>query len=65
MRTLVRMTSTPADDVWLGGGVIGLPGVTTGENTVAGAGAVVTRDLPADVVAVGRPARVVRTPERG
>jgi maltose O-acetyltransferase len=49
------------DNVWLGGGVIVLPGVTIGENTVVGAGSVVTRDLPADVVAVGNPARVVRT----
>ncbi len=49
-----------ADNVWLGGGVIVLPGVTIGENTVVGAGAVVTRDLPADVVAVGNPARVIR-----
>ena len=48
------------DNVWLGGGVIVLPGVSIGENTVVGAGAVVTRDLPADVVAVGNPARVVR-----
>ncbi|WP_029202196.1 sugar O-acetyltransferase [Ornithinimicrobium pekingense] len=48
------------DNVWLGGGVIVLPGVTIGDNTVVGAGAVVTRDLPADVVAVGNPARVVR-----
>jgi maltose O-acetyltransferase len=38
-----------------------LPGVTIGENTVVGAGAVVTSDLPANVVAVGNPARVVRT----
>lgn len=37
-----------------------LPGVTIGENTVVGAGSVVTRDLPANVVAVGNPARVVR-----
>lgn len=51
---------TIGDNVWLGGGVIVLPGVTIGENTVVGAGAVVTRDLPADVVAVGNPARVVR-----
>jgi maltose O-acetyltransferase len=49
------------DNVWLGGGVIVLPGVTIGENTVVGAGAVVTRDLPANVVAVGNPARVVRS----
>jgi len=48
------------DNVWLGGGVIALPGVTIGENTVVGAGAVVTKDLPANVVAVGNPARVIR-----
>lgn len=48
------------DNVWLGGGVIVLPGVTIGENTVVGAGAVVTTDLPANVVAVGNPARVIR-----
>jgi maltose O-acetyltransferase len=46
--------------VWLGGGVIVLPGVTIGAGTVVGAGAVVTRDLPAGVVAVGSPARVLR-----
>ncbi len=51
---------TLADDVWLGGGVIVLPGVTIGAGTVVGAGAVVTRDLPAGVLAVGNPARVVR-----
>ena len=52
---------TIGDNVWLGGGVIVLPGVNIGENTVVGAGAVVTRDLPAGVVAVGNPARVIRT----
>jgi maltose O-acetyltransferase len=52
---------TIGDNVWLGGGAIVLPGVTIGTNTVVGAGSVVTRDLPADVVAVGNPARVVRT----
>ena len=41
-------------------GVIVCPGVTIGENTVVGAGAVVTKDLPANVVAVGNPAKVVR-----
>lgn len=51
---------TIGDNVWLGGGVIVLAGVTIGANTVVGAGAVVTRDLPPDVVAVGNPARVVR-----
>ena len=48
------------DNVWLGGGVIVCPGVTIGDDTVVGAGAVVTRDLPAGVVAVGNPARVLR-----
>ena len=45
---------------WLGAGVIVLPGVTIGDNTVVGAGAVVTKDLPANVVAVGNPCRVLR-----
>jgi maltose O-acetyltransferase len=48
------------DNVWLGGGVIVCPGVTIGDDTVVGAGAVVTRDLPPGVVAVGNPARVLR-----
>ena len=51
---------TIGNNVWLGGGVIILPGVSIGENTVVGAGAVVTKDLPANVVAVGNPARVIR-----
>ncbi|HWC07635.1 MAG TPA: sugar O-acetyltransferase [Solirubrobacterales bacterium] len=51
---------TLADGVWLGAGAIVCPGVTIGENTVVGAGAVVTRDLPAGVVAHGNPARVAR-----
>ena len=45
---------------WLGAGVIVLPGVTIGDNTVVGAGSVVTRDLPSGVVAVGNPCRVLR-----
>ena len=48
------------DNVWLGGGVIVCPGVAIGKDTVVGAGAVVTRDLPAGVVAAGVPARVTR-----
>lgn len=45
---------------WLGAGVTVLPGVTIGDNTVVGAGSLVTRDLPANVVAVGSPCRVIR-----
>ncbi len=45
---------------WLGAGVIVLPGITIGDNVVVGAGSVVTKDLPANVVAVGDPARVLR-----
>lgn len=51
---------TIGDNVWLGGGVIVCPGVTIGADTVVGAGSVVTKDLPAGVVAVGNPARVIR-----
>jgi maltose O-acetyltransferase len=54
---------TIADNVWLGSGAIILAGVSIGENTVVGAGAVVTRDVPANVVAAGNPARVLRTIE--
>lgn len=45
---------------WLGAGVIVMPGVTIGDNSVIGAGSVVTRDIPANVVAVGNPCRVMR-----
>ena len=51
---------TIEDNVWLGGGVIVCPGVTIGRNTVIGAGSVVTKDVPPNVVAVGNPARVIR-----
>ncbi|WP_424216401.1 sugar O-acetyltransferase (plasmid) [Streptomyces sp. BI20] len=54
---------TLGDNVWLGGGVIVCPGVTIGDDSVIGAGAVVTRDIPPGVVAVGNPARPVRTLE--
>lgn len=51
------------DNVWLGGGVIVCPGVTIGEGSVVGAGSVVTRDIPPCSLAVGNPARVIRSLE--
>ena len=45
---------------WLGAGVIVVPGVTIGDDTMIGAGSVVTKDIPANVVAVGNPCRVLR-----
>ncbi|WP_411041899.1 sugar O-acetyltransferase [Streptomyces collinus] len=54
------MPITIGDNVWLGGGVIVCPGVNIGENTVVGAGAVVTKDLPSGILALGNPARVIR-----
>lgn len=48
------------DDCWIGGGAILCPGVTVGDRTVIGAGSVVTRDIPADCVAAGNPARIIR-----
>lgn len=47
-------------NVWIGAGAVILPGVTIGENSVIGAGSVVTKDIPANVVAVGNPCRVLR-----
>jgi len=46
---------------WLGAGVIVMPGVRIGDNTVIGAGSVVTKDIPSNVVAVGNPCRILRT----
>ncbi len=51
---------TIEDNVWIGTHVSILPGVTIGHNSVIGAGSVVSKDIPANVVAVGVPCRVVR-----
>ena len=51
---------TVEDDVWIGGSVTILPGVTIGRGTIVAAGSVVTKDLPAGVVAAGNPCRVLR-----
>lgn len=51
---------TIGNNVWIGAGCILLPGVHIGDNTVIGAGSIVTKDIPANVVAVGSPCRVLR-----
>ena len=51
---------TDENDVWIGGGSIVLPGVRIGDRAVIGAGSVVTKDVPADVIAAGNPCRVIR-----
>lgn len=48
------------DNVWIGAHSVVLPGVTIGENSVIGAGSIVTKDIPANVIAVGNPSRVMR-----
>lgn len=52
---------TIGNNVWIGGSVTILPGVTIGDNTTIGAGSVVTKDIPAGVVAAGNPCKVIRT----
>lgn len=62
-REMVAHYSLPihiGKNVWIGANSVILPGVTIGDNTVIGAGSIVTRDIPADVVAVGNPCRVMR-----
>ncbi len=51
---------TIGDNVWMGGNVTILSGVTIGGNTIIGAGSVVTKDIPSNVVAAGNPCRVLR-----
>ena len=51
---------TIGDNVWIGGNACIMPGVTIGSNTVIGGGSVVTRDIPANVIAAGNPCRVIR-----
>ncbi len=56
----VALPITVGNNVWIGAGVTVLAGVTIGDNTVIGAGSVVTKDIPANVIAVGVPCRVLR-----
>lgn len=51
---------TIGDNVWLGGNVVVLPGVSIGSNTVIGAGSIVTKDIPEGVVAIGNPCKVIK-----
>jgi len=48
------------DNVWIGGGAIILPGIKIGKNSVIGAGSVVTKDIPENVIAVGNPCKVIK-----
>lgn len=52
---------TIGNNVWIGSNVVINPGITIGDNSVIGAGSVVTKDIPPDVVAVGVPCKVIRT----
>lgn len=52
---------TIGDNVWICAGVLVLPGVTIGSNSVIGAGSVVTKDIPPNSLAVGNPCKVIRT----
>ena len=63
LREMVAHYSLPIHigrNVWIGSNAVILPGVTIGDNSIIGAGAVVTRDIPANVIAVGNPCRVSR-----
>ena len=54
---------TIGENVWIGGNACILPGVTIGDNVVIGAGSVVTKDIPANCVAAGNPARIIKKVE--
>ena len=51
---------TLKENVWMGGGCTVLPGVTIGKNVIVGAGSVITKDIPDNVIGVGNPARIIR-----
>lgn len=55
---------TIGEDVWVGGNAVICPGVTIGDRSIIGAGSVVTKSIPADVVAAGNPCKIIRHLER-
>lgn len=60
IRVLKTAEITIKKNAWIGARVSILPGVTIGENSIIGTGAVVTKDIPANCVAVGTPAKVIK-----
>lgn len=62
-KTLAALV-TIGNHVWIGGGVVILPGVTIGDNVVIGAGSVVTKDIPPNTIAYGNPCRVIKENKR-
>lgn len=61
IRVCYAQPVTIGNDCWFGANVVVCPGVTIGDNCVIGAGSVVTKDIPANSIAVGNPCRVLRT----
>lgn len=51
---------TIGENVWVGGSVVICPGITIGDNSIIGAGSVVTKSIPANVIAAGNPCKVIR-----
>ena len=56
----IALPITVGNNVWIGGSVCVMPGVTIGDNTIIGGGSVVTKDIPSGVIAAGNPCRVIR-----
>ncbi|MCD8019800.1 MAG: sugar O-acetyltransferase [Clostridiales bacterium] len=55
-----NMSVRIGENCWLGAGVLVMPGITIGDNVVIGAGSVITKDIPSNVIAVGNPCRILR-----